>query len=46
MTKKNLHEGSRLDSMFEELGKLQEVQEVGLRKVLAAELENAIRRRR
>lgn len=46
MTKKNLHEGSGVDSMFEELGDLQAVREIALRKMLAAELENAVRRRR
>ena len=46
MTKKDLREGSSLNSMFEELGELQEVQEIALRKMLAAELEKAMRRRR
>ena len=36
--KTNPHEGSTLDSLFEELGELQEVQEIALRKALAAEL--------
>ena len=46
MTKRNLHEGSGVDSMFEERGELQEVREIALRKMLAAELKNAMRRRR
>jgi predicted XRE-type DNA-binding protein len=46
MTKKNRHEGSSLASMFEKLGELQEVQEIALRKMLAAELEKAVKQRR
>jgi len=37
--KVNPHEGSTLDSLFEELGELQEVQGIALRKALAAEPE-------
>lgn len=46
MTKKNRHEGGSLDSMFEKLGELEEVQEIALRKMLAAELEKTMKRRR
>ncbi|WP_459857171.1 hypothetical protein [Dongia sp. agr-C8] len=40
MTKKNRHEGASLDSMFEELGELQEVQEAVRRKTLVGEQES------
>jgi antitoxin HicB len=46
MAKKNPHEGSSLDSMFEELGELQEVQEIALRKMLAAELAATMKRKK
>lgn len=44
--KANPHEGSTLDSLFEELGELQEVQEIALRKALAAELAATMKRRK
>jgi hypothetical protein len=43
MARKNRHEGSGLDSMFEELGELGAVREVALRKTLVAERRNARR---
>lgn len=47
MSKKiNPHEGSTLESLFEELGELQEVQEIALRKALAAELVATMKRRK
>ena len=42
----NPHEGSTLDSMLEELGELREVQEIALRKTLAAELAATMKRRK
>lgn len=42
----NPHEGSTLDSLFEELGELREVQEIALRKALAAELTATMKRRK
>lgn len=44
--KVNPHEGSTLDSMFEELGELQEVQKIALRKALATELAATMKRRK
>lgn len=44
--KANPHEGSTLDSLFAELGELQEVQEIAFRKALAAELAATMKRRK
>jgi antitoxin HicB len=44
--KSNPHEGSTLDSLFEELGELQEIQEIALRKALAMELAATMKRRK
>jgi len=44
--KENPHEGSTLDSLFEERGELQEVQEIALQKALAAELATSSTPRR
>jgi antitoxin HicB len=44
--KANPREGSTLDSLFEELGEMQDVQEITLRKILAAELVATMKRRK
>jgi hypothetical protein len=44
--KVNPHQGSTLDSLFEELGELREVQEIALRKSLAGELAATMKRRK
>lgn len=44
--KVNPHEGSTLESLFEELGELKEVQEMALRKALAADLAATMKRRK
>jgi antitoxin HicB len=44
--KLNPHEGSTLDSLFEDLGELQEVQEIALRKALAAQLTVTMKQRK
>lgn len=47
MAKKvNRHEGGTLESLFEELGELEEAQEMALRKALASELAATMKRRR
>jgi hypothetical protein len=42
----NPHQGSTLESLLIELGELQEVQEIALRKALAAELLATMKRRK